>query len=117
VKYNIFVTFYAWFVARSSLARSLPRWPFHIIFFLTSTGQTSEPISMVDSSNDAFPPKEVPFWVSLKEFDFTGSVTTKNRQKAGLVCDFPDKLAESINTHISVRSLFSCTDLQMNGRN
>jgi hypothetical protein len=34
---------------------------FHIIFLLTSTGQTGEPISMVDASNDAFPPKEVPF--------------------------------------------------------
>jgi hypothetical protein len=32
-----------------------------IIFLLTSTGQTGEPISMVDGSNDAFPPKEVPF--------------------------------------------------------
>jgi hypothetical protein len=44
-------------MACSSLARS----PFHIIFLLTSTGQTGEPISMVDGSNDAFPPKEVPF--------------------------------------------------------
>jgi hypothetical protein len=35
--------------------------PFHIIFLLTSTGQTGEPISMVEGSNDAFPPKEVPF--------------------------------------------------------
>jgi hypothetical protein len=35
---------------------------FHIIFLLTSTGQTGEPISMVEGSNDAFPPKEVPFW-------------------------------------------------------
>jgi hypothetical protein len=34
---------------------------FHIIFLLTSTGRTGEPISMVDGSNDAFPPKEVPF--------------------------------------------------------
>jgi hypothetical protein len=34
---------------------------FHNIFLLTSTGQTGEPISMVDGSNDAFPPKEVPF--------------------------------------------------------
>jgi hypothetical protein len=34
---------------------------FHIIFLLTSTGQTGTPISMVDGSNDAFPPKEVPF--------------------------------------------------------
>jgi hypothetical protein len=34
---------------------------FHIIFLLTFTGQTGKPISMVDGSNDAFPPKEVPF--------------------------------------------------------
>jgi hypothetical protein len=34
---------------------------FHIIFLLTSTGQTGEPIFMLDGSNDAFPPKEVPF--------------------------------------------------------
>jgi hypothetical protein len=55
VKYNTFVTFYAWLVAS-------PFSPFfHIIFLLTSTGQTGEPISMVDGSNDAFPPKEVPF--------------------------------------------------------
>jgi hypothetical protein len=32
---------------------------FHIIFLLTSTGQTGEPISMADGSNDAFPSKEV----------------------------------------------------------
>jgi hypothetical protein len=32
-----------------------------IIFLLTSTGQTGEPIFMVDGSNDAFQPKEVPF--------------------------------------------------------
>jgi hypothetical protein len=35
---------------------------FHIIFLLASTGQTGGPISMADGSNDAFPPKEVPFW-------------------------------------------------------
>jgi hypothetical protein len=35
---------------------------FHIIFLLTSTGQTGKPISMVEGSNDAFPPKEVTFW-------------------------------------------------------
>jgi hypothetical protein len=56
VKYNTFVTFYAWLVARF-----LALLAFHIIFLLTSTGQTGEPISMVDGSNDAFPPKEVPF--------------------------------------------------------
>jgi hypothetical protein len=54
---------------------------FHIIFLLTSTGQTGKPISMIESSNDAFPPKEVPFGVSLKKFEFTGSITPKNRQK------------------------------------
>jgi hypothetical protein len=52
VKYNTFVTFYAWLVALLASP---------IIFLLTSTGQTDEPIFMVDSSNDAFPPKEVPF--------------------------------------------------------
>jgi hypothetical protein len=77
---------------------------FHIIFLLTSTGQTGKPISMVEGSNDAFPPKEVPFGVSLKKFDFTGSVTPKNRQKVGVVYGFPAKLGESIKTHISVKS-------------
>jgi hypothetical protein len=38
-----------------------PSLPFPIIFLLTSTGQTGKPISMVKGSNDAFPPKEVPF--------------------------------------------------------
>jgi hypothetical protein len=75
---------------------------FHIIFLLTSTGQTGEPISMVDGSNDAFPPKEVLFGVSLQKFDLTRSVTPKNRQKVGVVYGFPAKLGESIKTHISV---------------
>jgi hypothetical protein len=99
VKHNTFVTFYAWLVARS-----FARQPFHIIFLLTSTGRTGEPISRVEGSNDAFPPKEVPFGVSLKKFDFTGSVTSKNRQKVGVVYDFPAKLENSIKTHISVES-------------
>jgi hypothetical protein len=78
--------------------------PFHIIFLLTSTGQTGEPISMVNGSNDAFPPKEVPFRGPIKKFDFTGSKTPQNRQKLGVVNDFPAILEESINTHISVKS-------------
>jgi hypothetical protein len=41
---------------------SLSFYPFHIIFLLTSTGQTGKPISMVEGSNDAFSPKEVPVW-------------------------------------------------------
>jgi hypothetical protein len=32
---------------------------FRIIFLLTSTGQTGKPISMVEGSNDALPPKKV----------------------------------------------------------
>jgi hypothetical protein len=77
---------------------------FRIIFLLTSTGQTGAPISMVDGSNDAFPPKEVPFGVSLQKFDLTGSVTPKSRQKVGVVYGFRAKLADSIKTHISVKS-------------
>jgi hypothetical protein len=86
------------------LARSLALF-FHIIFLLTSTGQTGEPISMVDGLNDAFSPKEVPFRGLIeKKFDFTGSVTPKNRQKVGAVYDFPAKLADSMKTRISVKS-------------
>jgi hypothetical protein len=51
------VTFYAWL-----FFPLLSFYPFHIIFLLTSTGQTGEPISMADGSNDAFPLKKVPFW-------------------------------------------------------
>jgi hypothetical protein len=46
--------------------------PFHIIFLFTFTGQTGKLNSMVEGSNDAIPPKEVPFWVSLKKFELTG---------------------------------------------
>jgi hypothetical protein len=60
VKYNTSVTFYAWLV--SVIISFYPFNSFHIIFLLTSTGQTGKPISMVEGSNDAFPPKEVPFW-------------------------------------------------------
>jgi hypothetical protein len=72
---------------------------------LTSTGQTGEPISMVGGSNDAFLSKEVPFRGLIeKKIDFTGLVTPKNRQKVGVVYDFPAKLENSIKTHISVKS-------------
>jgi hypothetical protein len=40
---------------------------FLIIFILTSTGQTGKPTSMVEGSNDAFPPKEVFFWDLIEE--------------------------------------------------
>jgi hypothetical protein len=81
-----------------------PFCPFHIIFLLTSAGQTGKPISMVEGSNDAFPSKEVPFGVSLKKLELTGSVTPKNSQKEGVVYGFPAKLGESIKTHISITS-------------
>jgi hypothetical protein len=78
---------------------------FHFIFFLTSTGQTGEPISIVEGSNDTFTPKEVPFGISLKKFGFTAwSITHKNHQNVGVVYGFPSKLGESIKTHISVKS-------------
>jgi hypothetical protein len=51
-----------------------------------------------------FHPKKCLFGVSLKKFDFTSSVTPKNRQKLGVVYDFPAKLEESIKTLISVKS-------------
>jgi hypothetical protein len=75
-----------------------------VIFLLTSTGQTGEPISMDDGRNDAFPPKEVPFGISLKKIESMGSVTPKIRQKVGVVYDFLAKLEESVETNISVKS-------------
>jgi hypothetical protein len=51
-----------------------------------------------------FHPRKCLFWVSMKKFDFTGSVTPKNRNKVGVVYGFPDKLVESIKTRISVKS-------------
>jgi hypothetical protein len=81
VKYNTFVTFYAWPFASPFLAFPFLSLSFHIIFFLTSSGQTGEPISIVHGSNDAFPPKEVPFRGLIEIFDFTGSVTPKTAKK------------------------------------
>jgi hypothetical protein len=81
VKYNTFVTFYARLVSFPFI----PFLSFHIIFLLTSTGRTGEPIFMVEGSNDAFPSKEVPFLGLIDKFEFTGSVTPKNRQKVDVV--------------------------------
>ena len=63
VKYTTSVTFYVWlsFPFLSFPFLSFPFLSFPFIFLLTSTGQTGKPITMVNSSNDAFPPKEVPF--------------------------------------------------------
>jgi hypothetical protein len=51
-----------------------------------------------------FHPSNYFFGVSLKKFDLKGSLTPKNRQKVGVVYDFPAKLENSIKTHISVKS-------------
>jgi hypothetical protein len=60
---------------------------------------------MVDGSNDALPPKKVPFRGLIeKKIDLTGSVTPENRQKVGVAYDFPAKLEISIKPHISVKS-------------
>jgi hypothetical protein len=56
-KCNTFVTFYAW----------LSFYPFHIIFLLTSTSQTGKLISIFEGSNDALPPKDILFGVSLEK--------------------------------------------------
>jgi hypothetical protein len=73
VKYNTFVTFYTWL--------PFPFLSFPIIFLLTSTGQTGKPISKVEGSNDAFPPKEAPFWGLIEKISVYGVSNLKNRQK------------------------------------
>jgi hypothetical protein len=82
----------------------IPFLSIRIIFLLTSTGQTDEPISMVEGSNDAFPLKEVSFWGLIKKIHLAGLVTPKNLQKVGVVYGFPAKLGESIKTRISIKS-------------
>jgi hypothetical protein len=81
-----------------------PFCPFHINFLLTSTDQTGKPISWLRAQTMRFHPRKCLFGISLKKFEFTGSVTPKNRQKVGVVYGFPAKLGESIKTHISVKS-------------
>jgi hypothetical protein len=87
--------------------------PIHIIFLLTSTGQTGKPISMVEGSNDAFPPKEVPFWVLIEKNSVYGVSNPKNRQKEGVVYGFAAKLGKSIKTHTSVQSSDIDTKFEM----
>jgi hypothetical protein len=62
-------------------------------------------------------PRKCLFGVSLKKFDFTGSVTPKNRQKVGVVYDFPAKLGNSTKTHISVKSRDIDTKFKPQGDN
>jgi hypothetical protein len=55
---------------------------------------------MVESSNDAFPPKEVSFWGLIEKILIYG---VNNPQKVGVGYGFPAKLGESTKTHISVK--------------
>ena len=64
---------------------------FHIIFLLTSTGQTGEPISMVDGSNDAFPPKEVPFRGLIEKIWLYGVSNPQKPPKSGRGLWFPSQ--------------------------
>jgi hypothetical protein len=68
---------------------------------------------MIDGSNDAFTPQEVPFGVSLKKIEFKGSVNPKTRQKVGVVYSFPAKLGKSITTHTSVKSRHIDTEFEL----
>jgi hypothetical protein len=101
VKYNTFVTFYAWLEARFLALLALS---FHIIFLLTSTDQTGEPISMVDGSNNAFPPKEVLFRGLVEKIWLYGVSNPQKPPKSGRGLWLPSQTRNSIKTHISVKS-------------
>jgi hypothetical protein len=98
VNYNTFVTFYAWLVALLAL--------FLALLFSCSPPQVKRVnrFSWLMAQTILFHPGKCLFGVSLEKFDFTGSVTPQNRQKVGVVYDFPAKLENSIKTHISVES-------------
>jgi hypothetical protein len=52
---------------------------------------------MVEGSNDAFPPKEVPFWGLIEKIGVYRVNNPQNRQKrAWSIYGFPAKLGESI---------------------
>jgi hypothetical protein len=122
VNYNTFVTFYAWlsfpflsfpflsfpflsFPFLSFPFLSFPFLSFPFILFSCSPPQVKRvnrfPWLMAQTMR--FQRRKCLFGVSLQKFDLTGSVTPKNRQKEGVVYDFPAKLGESIKTHISVK--------------
>jgi hypothetical protein len=77
---------------------------FHIIFFSPPQVKRVNRFPRLMAQTMRFHPRKCRFGVSLKIFDFTGSVTPKSRQKVGVVYDFPAKLEDSIETHISVKS-------------
>jgi hypothetical protein len=64
---------------------------FHIIFLLTSTGRTREPISMVDGSNDALSPKEVLFRGLIEKLWLDGVSNPQKPPKSGRGLWFPSQ--------------------------
>jgi hypothetical protein len=80
-------------MACSSLALSFPFLflSLHIIFLLTSTGRTGEPIFMVDGSNVAFPPKKVPFRGLIEKIWLYGVSNPQKPPKSGRGLWFPSQ--------------------------
>jgi hypothetical protein len=75
---------------------------FRIIFLLTSTGRTGKPISMVDGSNDAFLPKEVPFWGLIKKLWLCGVSNPEKPRKSGRGLWFPSHIRKfNKNSYLS----------------
>jgi hypothetical protein len=60
-----------------------------------------------------FHPRKCIFGVSLKKFEFMGSVTPKSRQKVGVVYGFPAELGESIKPRISIESRDTDTEFEL----
>jgi hypothetical protein len=77
---------------------------FHIIFLLTSTGQTGKPISTFEGSNDAFLPNEVPFWGLIEKNRVYGVSNPQKPPKRGRGLWFPSHTRRRKKTHISVKS-------------
>jgi hypothetical protein len=103
VKYNTFVTFYAW----AFLSFPFLSFPFILFSCLPPLAPQVKRVNrfpLLMAQTMRFHPKKCLFGVALQKVHLTGSVTPKNRQKVGVVYDFPAKLGESIKTHISVKS-------------
>jgi hypothetical protein len=105
VNYSFLGTLYAWLPVPFL---SFPPFFCHIIFLLTSAGQTGKPISMAEGLNDAFPSTQGSAFLG-----FPGSITPKNRQKEGVAYSFPVNFGESLKTHISVKSRESDTKFEL----
>jgi hypothetical protein len=63
-------------------------------------GQTGKLISMIEGSNNAFPPKEVPLWDLIEKILVYGVKNPQKPPRRGRGLWFPSQLGESIKTHI-----------------